>query len=463
MSKYQAILTDVGEKLINAAYAAGETIDIKMIEFGDGSGSYVTPDPSAQNLVNKWGEQTIQKGKSTDAAISILVRIDSDMYNGKFLREFGLRDTNGNLIVIANYPVAEVVANQPFPIEVGCDMYIENASTVNIIVETPYGGTAFPINATLALKSTDELYTDENGCSWLKSGCLRYDIENFPLATVSEKESDNIVKCELSDAVVSATKELVSTSTNQFGSILFFIRNRIKTAYKLDFDTNTEEEFSLPESTTTHADITARDESTLYIMDNGVITEYDGTFAETGNVINISNVYRRVVYARYDDELGSPVFYALTDSDTPEIYEVSNSGETLKCTLPSNPGSDHADEYTYRDIAYFPSSDSIELVGEAYTMFVGSTYSITSIELDSGNVIRNTKIDEPQASEWAIVDCIYYDSETTLHAITADGSGTLSPSTYWTVENTYEIKGAVGLENESFDPVTNLPIYIRVS
>ncbi len=181
---YKAVLTDTGRNIINAAYAAGETVTISKIELGDGGGIDVEVDSNATHLVNSFGEQAIQKGRATNAAISVLTRV-SDEFDGHIVREFGLRDEDGNLIIYANHPASEIVAGQPLPLEIGCDMYIENAAVVRVAVTNVIGG-SFPVNATLALNVNDELYFDENGAQWLRSGVTLSNVDDYPLATVTE-------------------------------------------------------------------------------------------------------------------------------------------------------------------------------------------------------------------------------------------------------------------------------------
>lgn len=135
-SDYYAIVTNVGKDLINDAYNSGTVINITDMAIGDSHGAFVEPDPSFTALVNEFGRQAVESGGSTDAAISAAITVKQD-FAGNVVREFGLFDDKGNLIVYGSYPPALIIDSSGstyMQLQVAVDLYVENAKSVNIVV-----------------------------------------------------------------------------------------------------------------------------------------------------------------------------------------------------------------------------------------------------------------------------------------------------------------------------------------
>ncbi|WP_341495768.1 phage tail protein [Photobacterium damselae subsp. damselae] len=133
---YYAIVTTKGQDLINKAYNEGKVVNLVDMAIGDSNGSYVAPDPSFTALAHEFGRQPLEAGEVYDAAISAAITVKPD-YAGNTVREFGLYDDAGNLIIYGSYPESLIIDNSGssyMQLKITVNMYIVNASAVNIIV-----------------------------------------------------------------------------------------------------------------------------------------------------------------------------------------------------------------------------------------------------------------------------------------------------------------------------------------
>lgn len=106
MTKYYALLTDLGAaKLANAA-ALGTKLQITQMAVGDGGGTLPTPNGSQTALIAEKRRAALNS-LSVDAANSsqiIAEQIIPEAEGGFWIREIGLYDTDGVLIAVANCP-----------------------------------------------------------------------------------------------------------------------------------------------------------------------------------------------------------------------------------------------------------------------------------------------------------------------------------------------------------------------
>jgi hypothetical protein len=102
--KYYAILTDLGQQLITAAYQAGEVVTITQMAFGDAGQVYVAPDPAMTALVSQTDILPLVRGPQAEDIIGGGIDILSDDYPDSWIYEVGLFDADGNLIIYASYP-----------------------------------------------------------------------------------------------------------------------------------------------------------------------------------------------------------------------------------------------------------------------------------------------------------------------------------------------------------------------
>ena len=106
MTKYYALLTDLGAaKLANAA-ALGTRLQITQMGVGDGGGTLPTPNGSQTALIAEKRRAALNS-LSVDAANSsqiIAEQIIPEAEGGFWIREIGLYDADGVLIAVANCP-----------------------------------------------------------------------------------------------------------------------------------------------------------------------------------------------------------------------------------------------------------------------------------------------------------------------------------------------------------------------
>ncbi len=451
---YKAVLTTIGRNIINAAYNAGETVTISTIELGDGGGIDVEVDSSATHLVNSFGEQDIQKGKATDAAISVLARVN-DEFDGNVVREFGLKDEDGNLIIYANHPASEIVAGQPLPLEIGCDMYIENAAVVRVAVTDVIAG-AFPVNATLALNVNDELYIDENGASWLRSGVTLSNVDDYPLATVSEVSklaAYALENAELIAKTADMTGNIRAISERYDDTLWFDESGWSNRLWRYDMSLLTGEHFTVSSNCLTSS------ASHVYTVLATSITEYDLTGTATGRVITIANNYSYLAYAG-DDENG-PTFYGLKGGV--DIYYITSAGESLVTTKVWS-------GVTIYGIAHAPGSSTIEaLVADADR----TVFTIKSVDIATGDDISSHDVDMSVYDDvgavrvGGVTTALYkFNTAEASSQLQMTGARNVTDELWsWTfdVAPVYDIEQFVGLSNECVDPSTGLPIYIRIA
>ncbi|MBT2919847.1 phage tail protein, partial [Vibrio anguillarum] len=135
-----AVVTDVGIAKLEAAYQAGEKVIISQMALGDSNLAYVVPDPTFTELVNEFGRQDINEGNTTDSWINAIVYVDSTRFAGNSILEFGLYDTDGDLIVYSSYTpsVVPAIGQDYIQLEIECSVDLYNASAVTIEVTPIY-------------------------------------------------------------------------------------------------------------------------------------------------------------------------------------------------------------------------------------------------------------------------------------------------------------------------------------
>lgn len=140
--EHTAVLTDKGKELLEAAYQSGQKLLIDQMSLGDANGSSVMPTPDVTHLVNEFGRQDINEGNTQEHWFNAIVYVDASRFAGHFINEFGLHDSDGNLIVYSSYPSTLIpsVDNQYVQIEIECsmDLYQASAVTINITPIIPH-------------------------------------------------------------------------------------------------------------------------------------------------------------------------------------------------------------------------------------------------------------------------------------------------------------------------------------
>jgi hypothetical protein len=107
MPTYYVIMTDIGLAKQAAWEAGGDPITLEHLAVGDSNGSYYTPDPAQTALVNQvWiGDiSRVYAHPSYANRVVIEATIPSGV-GGWDIREVGLFDTDGDLVIVGKYPL----------------------------------------------------------------------------------------------------------------------------------------------------------------------------------------------------------------------------------------------------------------------------------------------------------------------------------------------------------------------
>ncbi|MBE8578659.1 phage tail protein, partial [Vibrio sp. OPT18] len=133
-SEQYAVLTDIGKQKLNAL-ATGQALSITQLALGDGNGDVVIPSIDGTSLVNEIGREPITERGSGYLAAGIIMSSEmAAKYKGKWLREVGLFDDDGDLIVWAR--MAETLVSLFAMRKIMVHVPVENQDTVTIIVDT---------------------------------------------------------------------------------------------------------------------------------------------------------------------------------------------------------------------------------------------------------------------------------------------------------------------------------------
>ncbi|EGU31581.1 Phage-related tail fibre protein-like protein [Vibrio ichthyoenteri ATCC 700023] len=136
-SKHYAVVTELGKQLLRDAYAQHRSLNLTQMSLGDSNGAYVTPDVRFDSLVNELGQEALHEGTVHEHFIHAIVYVNRSRFAGKHIREFGLRDEDGNLIVYAAYPetlVSDEATSQFIQLEIECMIELENTEMVSLTI-----------------------------------------------------------------------------------------------------------------------------------------------------------------------------------------------------------------------------------------------------------------------------------------------------------------------------------------
>ncbi|HDX8593512.1 TPA: phage tail protein [Aeromonas dhakensis] len=132
------ILTDLGAQLIEQAYQNGRTVVLTTMGIGDGGGNDVDINTTAITaLVGEFHRQPLDGGAVGEAATGGSINyIPKPEHAGKWLREMGLYDNEGNLIVYSKTVLAQVpeVPNMAVQFLISLMVPVMNTSAVEVMV-----------------------------------------------------------------------------------------------------------------------------------------------------------------------------------------------------------------------------------------------------------------------------------------------------------------------------------------
>lgn len=150
-------LTTAGAAEIEAAYQAGEVVDIIAVLIGDGGGVTLPTDPddlaAVTALFGQFGRETFDSDSSYEGFISGQIVINCRDYPGKTLREAGLVSAKGTLIAYGTYPATYLPAQSDSIIKeiiLTLVLTLTHSSNVNLVID--------PALATITQETGDKRY-----------------------------------------------------------------------------------------------------------------------------------------------------------------------------------------------------------------------------------------------------------------------------------------------------------------
>lgn len=138
---YQVILTDIGLQKLTQAEANGTQVQFSQIAIGDGAGRPITVDSTMTALVNEVYRTNVNQVyiDPKDSSTIVIEGIIPLSAGGFWIREIGVFDTEGDLILVGNYPdsykpdpVTEVAG---FELPLLVKKKLSNTSVVQIAVD----------------------------------------------------------------------------------------------------------------------------------------------------------------------------------------------------------------------------------------------------------------------------------------------------------------------------------------
>ena len=150
-------LTTAGAAEIEAAYQAGEVVDITAVLIGDGGGVTLPTEPddlaAVTALFGQFGRETFDSDSSYEGFISGQIVINCRDYPGKTLREAGLVSAKGTLIAYGVYPATYLPAQSDSIIKeiiLTLVLTLTHTSSVQLVID--------PALATLTQETGDKRY-----------------------------------------------------------------------------------------------------------------------------------------------------------------------------------------------------------------------------------------------------------------------------------------------------------------
>lgn len=138
-SKYYTIATIAGLEKIERYYLQNKTIELSHIGFGGKAAFYLAPDSRWNVVPNEWARIALER-QPKQGFVGGGATIDnmSPQYRGRFVCHAGIYDTDGDLILVASTPVAELPADESLLVSCPVDLLaiLDNAEHVTIVTDT---------------------------------------------------------------------------------------------------------------------------------------------------------------------------------------------------------------------------------------------------------------------------------------------------------------------------------------
>lgn len=137
---YKAIHTNYGLAAIAAAEASGTPINLTHMAVGDGNGNPTTPGQTQTNLVREMYRATVNRVYQSpdDAQLFTAELIVPASVSGFTMREVGIFDSSGGLVVVANIPDTYKPSASEGAFSdavIRLQFYVSNASVITLVID----------------------------------------------------------------------------------------------------------------------------------------------------------------------------------------------------------------------------------------------------------------------------------------------------------------------------------------
>lgn len=204
VTKYHAILTNLGAEKFAAAALTGETVGFSHMAVGDGGGAATVPDESQTGLVNEVYRAPLNRLVIADTGANIIraQMIIMPQIGGFWLREAALYDEVGDCLAVASLPETykPILAEGAGRLQ-SVNLYIAVSSTSDVELKADPSVILATVEEVNRARSEAKDYTDE------VAGSLDTDIQQA-----------------ISDAITAAKRDFWEED-NPVGTVKFYAQN----------------------------------------------------------------------------------------------------------------------------------------------------------------------------------------------------------------------------------------------
>lgn len=204
VTKYHAIMTNLGAEKFAAAALTGETVGFSHMAVGDGGGAATVPDESQTGLVNEVYRAPLNRLVIADTGANIIraQMIIMPQIGGFWLREAALYDEVGDCLAVASLPETykPILAEGAGRLQ-SVNLYIAVSSTSDVELKADSSVILATVEEVNRAKAEAKDYTDE------VAGSLDTDIQQA-----------------ISDAITAAKRDFWEED-NPVGTVKFYAQN----------------------------------------------------------------------------------------------------------------------------------------------------------------------------------------------------------------------------------------------